>query len=97
MLFRPPNTGRDSRVAAGRAASTLSVCAWSSTATRTLRRWPNSDTAGRGATNLVYVTVSTGVGGAVILDDRLLRGALGVAGELGHISVSPDGPSADVA
>ncbi len=48
--------------------------------------------AGRGAKHLVYVTVSTGVGGAVVLDRQIMRGANGVAGEIGHVVVVPDGP-----
>jgi glucokinase len=47
--------------------------------------------AGRGFHHLVYVTLSTGIGGGVILDDRLYRGANGNAAELGHIQVSYDG------
>lgn len=45
--------------------------------------------AGRtsGATDLVYLTISTGVGGGLVLDQRLYRGATGNAGELGHLTV----------
>jgi glucokinase len=43
--------------------------------------------AGRGVRNMVYLTISTGVGGGLILDDRLYHGENGNAGELGHISV----------
>jgi glucokinase len=48
--------------------------------------------AGRGVRDLVYITVSTGIGGGLILDGRLYRGANGTAGEIGHIIVEPDGP-----
>ena len=48
--------------------------------------------AGRGAENMVYVTVSTGIGGGLILNGRLYRGSLGGAGEIGHTVVLPDGP-----
>lgn len=48
--------------------------------------------AGRGAAHLLYYTVSTGVGGGIISGGRLVRGARGVAGELGHIVVDRDGP-----
>ena len=48
--------------------------------------------AGRGARDLVYLTISTGVGGAVIIDGRLLVGPDGVSGELGHMTVDIDGP-----
>ena len=47
--------------------------------------------AGRRVRNLVYLTVSTGVGGGVILDDRLYHGENGNGAELGHISVRVGG------
>jgi glucokinase len=47
--------------------------------------------AGRGLRDLVYLTMSTGVGGGLILDGRLYRGHQGNAGELGHILLEPDG------
>jgi glucokinase len=43
--------------------------------------------AGRGYGDMVYVTISTGIGGGVILDGRLLLGRGGNAGEIGHITV----------
>src|SRR5439155_2025105 len=43
--------------------------------------------AGRGTRNMVYLTVSTGVGGGVVIHDRLYRGATGNGGELGHVTV----------
>jgi glucokinase len=48
--------------------------------------------AGRGHHHVLYLTVSTGVGGGVIADDHLLQGYHGLATELGHIIVDPDGP-----
>ncbi len=48
--------------------------------------------AGRGARNLVYVRLSGGVGLGLILDGRPYRGAAGVAGELGHVTVVEGGP-----
>ncbi|HMK07462.1 MAG TPA: ROK family protein, partial [Anaerolineales bacterium] len=48
--------------------------------------------AGRGAHHLVMLTLGTGIGGGIIVDDRLVRGALGLAGEVGHIPVQLDGP-----
>lgn len=47
--------------------------------------------AGRGHDNLVYVTVSTGIGGGVIADGRVLRGRRGMAGHVGHMSFVQDG------
>lgn len=48
--------------------------------------------AGQGEVNMVYITVSTGVGGALIIDGRLFRGSSGGAGEIGHMTLLPDGP-----
>lgn len=48
--------------------------------------------AGRGVHSLLYVTVSTGVGGGWILNDAPWRGHEGMAGEFGHITVDPHGP-----
>lgn len=48
--------------------------------------------AGRGSRDLLYLTISTGIGGGVIIDGRLLIGTRGLAAELGHMTVDPDGP-----
>lgn len=48
--------------------------------------------AGKGKENMVYITVSTGVGGGLILGGRLYHGASDGAGEIGHTTVLPDGP-----
>jgi glucokinase len=47
--------------------------------------------AGRGARDLTLVTVGTGIGGGIVIDGRLFRGAHGAAGEIGHINAVPDG------
>ena len=46
---------------------------------------------GRDTDDMVLVTVGTGIGGGVVVDGRMLRGAWGVAAELGHLRVVPDG------
>lgn len=48
--------------------------------------------AGKGHHHVLYITVSTGIGAGVITDDRLLQGYHGLAAELGHSIVDPDGP-----
>jgi glucokinase len=48
--------------------------------------------AGQGHDSLFYITVSTGVGGGWILNRRPWRGAEGMAGEIGHMVVNPNGP-----
>lgn len=47
--------------------------------------------AGRGYKHMTMLTIGTGVGGVIIVDGRVLRGGFGVAGELGHMRVVPDG------
>ena len=47
--------------------------------------------AGKGLDNLIYVTVSTGIGGGAITDGRVLRGRRGMAAHIGHMSVMPNG------
>ena len=47
--------------------------------------------AGRGARHLVYLTMSTGVGGGLMLDGRLYRGVRAGAGELGHVQLVSEG------
>ena len=47
--------------------------------------------AGRDAGDLIYLKVSAGIGAGLILNGRLYRGSAGLAGELGHVLVDPDG------
>lgn len=49
--------------------------------------------AGRQFRNLILLTLGTGVGGAIILDGKLFTGHQGAAGELGLITLNPDGPA----
>ncbi len=48
--------------------------------------------AGKGHSNLIYLTISTGIGGGIILDNKLLSGVAGYAGEVGHMTINPQGP-----
>lgn len=48
---------------------------------------------GKRYSDFIWMTVSTGVGGAVVVDRRLVRGADGFAGELGHLKVEYDHPA----
>jgi len=48
--------------------------------------------AGRGYSDILYITVSTGIGGGIIAGGQLVEGAHGMAGELGHVMAEPDGP-----
>jgi len=48
--------------------------------------------AGKGHHHIIYMTISTGIGGGIIIDDRLLLGQHGLATEIGHIIIDPNGP-----
>ena len=48
--------------------------------------------AGRGTRHLLHATLGTGIGGGIVVDGRLYRGATGLAGEIGHIILDPAGP-----
>lgn len=48
--------------------------------------------AGRGTRHLLHATLGTGIGGGLVIDRRLYRGAQGLAGEIGHMVVDPSGP-----
>jgi len=48
--------------------------------------------AGRGCRPLFYLTLSTGIGGGLVWSDTVYRGADSYAGEIGHLTVRPDGP-----
>jgi len=47
--------------------------------------------AGRGVKDLVLLTLGTGIGGGIVSDGKMIRGFMGMAGELGHITVVPNG------
>jgi glucokinase len=48
--------------------------------------------AARGSRDVLLITLGTGIGSGVILDGRLVRGANGFAGEVGHMTIDPNGP-----
>ncbi|HBI22703.1 MAG TPA: hypothetical protein DDX84_00455, partial [Nitrospiraceae bacterium] len=48
--------------------------------------------AGRRVNSLVCLTMGTGIGGGIILNGEVWRGAHGMSGEIGHITVNPEGP-----
>jgi glucokinase len=48
--------------------------------------------AGRGATNVVMVTIGTGIGGGLVLEGKPYRGSIGAGAELGHMVIDEDGP-----
>ncbi len=47
---------------------------------------------GKGFENFIYITLSTGIGGGIYINNKVYRGALGMAAEFGHVVMDPQGP-----
>jgi glucokinase len=47
--------------------------------------------AARGARNFIYITLSTGIGGGIVIDGKIYNGAIGAAGEVGHMTIDDKG------
>ena len=48
--------------------------------------------AAKGVTHFIYVTISTGIGGGIVIDGKVLNGSKGMAGEIGHMTIADEGP-----
>jgi glucokinase len=48
--------------------------------------------AARGARNFIYITLSTGIGGGIVIDGKIYSGTIGAAGEVGHMTIDDEGP-----
>jgi glucokinase len=51
--------------------------------------------AARGAHDFIYITISTGIGGGIVIDGKICTGAIGIAGEVGHMTIDDKGPVCD--
>jgi glucokinase len=93
-LIEPPNIGpgfRDVAFAAPIAAA-LGLPAMLDRDTNVAALAEGAFGAARGVRHFLYLTVSTGIGGAIMADGELFGGADGLAGEIGHMPVLLDGP-----
>ena len=48
--------------------------------------------AAKGTSHFIYVTISTGIGGGIVVDGKVLHGSRGFAGEIGHMTIADKGP-----
>jgi glucokinase len=48
--------------------------------------------AAKGVPHFIYVTISTGIGGGIVVDGKVLNGFMGMAGEIGHMTIADEGP-----
>ena len=93
VVVAPPNLAgwRDVPLADAVAAATgLPAFLERDTNVAVMAEWRHG--AARRVRNVIYVTVSTGIGGGIIVDGRPLIGLDGTAGEIGHLTVELDGP-----
>jgi glucokinase len=74
-----------------RLAEALKMPVWIDNDAKALALGESWAGAAQGVANFIAMVVSTGVGGGIVLDGRLLHGALGNAGHIGHVIVEPGG------
>jgi glucokinase len=94
VVLEPPNLGpafRDVPLAA-ELASSERLPAFLDRDTNVAALGEMAFGAAQGETDFIYLTVSTGVGGAIVAGGEIFHGPDGLAGELGHVPVSLDGP-----
>lgn len=94
VVLEPPNLGSDFHDVplAAEVASAIGLATRLDRDTNVALLGERAFGAARGETNAVYLTISTGVGGAVLSGGQLLHGPDGLAGELGHLAVDLEGP-----
>lgn len=95
MLVRSPGDlkhveGNSLRELVSAAAGRKSVYADNDARTALIAEWLWG--AAKGFQNVLMLTLGTGVGGAMLMDGRIMRGAHGVAGHVGHMTIEPYGP-----
>lgn len=94
-LVEPPNLGpgmRDLAIAAELEAR-LGLAVYLERDTNVAALAEQAFGAARGIADFLYLTISTGIGGSIVVDGRLLLGPDGMAGELGHVPVELGGPT----
>ena len=94
VVLEPPNLGADFRNVplAAEMAAALGLPAALDRDTNVALLGEAAYGAARGESDAVYITVSTGVGGAILSGGAILHGPDGLAGELGHLAIELDGP-----
>jgi glucokinase len=101
--FIDPNTGTvvggsenipamQSRSLAAYLASTLSAPAWADNDVTNAAAAELAFGAGRGFGGFILVAIGTGIGGGLVRGGTVWRGVRGFAGEIGHVSIDPEGP-----
>jgi glucokinase len=95
VIADPPNLGPDFHDVALAAAleSAISLPAYLDRDANVAALAEAAFGASRGCDHFVYVTVSTGIGGAIVTGGQLLHGPDGSAGEIGHLTIEMDGPT----
>jgi glucokinase len=94
VILEPPNLGPEFRniPIVREMADALDLPAFLDRDTNVAALGEHAFGAATGCDDFIYLTVSTGVGGSIVTGGKLLHGPDGLAGELGHVPVSLDGP-----
>jgi glucokinase len=94
IVLEPPNLGAGFRnvVIADDMSRSLGLPAFLDRDTNVAALGERAFGAARGIDDFIYLTVSTGIGGGIVSGGAILHGPDGLAGELGHVPVSMDGP-----
>ena len=94
VIVSPPNLGLEFRgiPIAAELEQRIGLPAWLERDTNVAALGEMAYGAARGCDDFLYLTVSTGFGGAIVTGGRLVLGPDGMAGELGHLQVERDGP-----
>jgi glucokinase len=93
IIFRAPNLeGWDNIHLARELRERVSLPVWIGNDANLAALAEHAYGAGRGLSDLIYLTISTGIGSGFIINNQMLLGARGMAAEAGHMQIIPDGP-----
>jgi glucokinase len=93
IIFRAPNLeGWDNIPLADELRARVNLPVWIGNDANLAALAEHAYGAGRGLSDLIYLTISTGIGSGFIINNQMLLGARGMAAEAGHMQIIPDGP-----
>ena len=94
VMYNPPNLGDEWHLYTPKPflQERLSLPVWAANDATLGALGEHAFGAGRGCRNMVYMTVSTGIGGGIVIDGKLYAGASGFGGEIGHMTIDRNGP-----
>ena len=93
-MYNPPNLGEEWHMYTPKPflQKRLSLPVWAANDATLGALGEHAFGAGKGCRSMVYMTVSTGIGGGIVIDGNLYTGASGFGGEIGHMTIDRNGP-----